>query len=140
MAGKEIPRIYCWKIDIDGLKIYTASSEKGAVRLGVSLDNSSDCVKFFKSIFPQTRVIKNRGMNKGILKAIERILQGSNTCPVPTDIDCTPFQHLVLEKIAMIPFGETRTYGDIARIIGKPKGARAIGQVMNKNPLPLIYP
>jgi methylated-DNA-[protein]-cysteine S-methyltransferase len=79
-------------------------------------------------------------MNKVLLRAIERSLQGSITIPTPNDIDCTPFQQSILEKIAKIPFGETRTYGDIARIIGKPKGARAIGQVMNKNPLPLIYP
>ena len=60
MAGKEIPRIYCWKIEIDELKIYTASSERGVVRVGVSLDNTSDCVEYFKAMFPRLKIIKNR--------------------------------------------------------------------------------
>ena len=140
MPGKEIPRIFCFKTEIDGLKVYTASSEKGAVRVGISLDDDSDCLEYFKDLFPRSKVIKNREMNMSLMMAIEEGLRGSITSPVSTDIDFTPFQHETLEKIAMIPFGETRTYGDVARIVGKPKGARAIGQVMNKNPLPLIYP
>ena len=140
MAGKKISQIYCWKFEIDGLNIYTASSKRGAVRIGVSLDNTSDCVEYFKALFPRSKVIKNKDMNKGLVKATKRVLQGKITSPVPTDIGCTLFQHTVLKRITMIPLGETRTYGDVARIIGKPKGARAIGQVMNKNPLPLIYP
>jgi methylated-DNA-[protein]-cysteine S-methyltransferase len=56
------------------------------------------------------------------------------------DIQLTEFQQNVLEKIRLIPMGQTRTYGEIAQIIGTPGGARAVGQVMNRNPLPLIFP
>ncbi|MBU0990482.1 MAG: MGMT family protein [Proteobacteria bacterium] len=60
--------------------------------------------------------------------------------PLPLDFSCTPFQWTVLKAIATIPFGETRTYGEVASMVGIPKGARAVGQVMGKNPLPLIFP
>ncbi len=139
MAGKEISQLYCWNMEIDELKINMASSEKGAVRVEISFD-SADPVEYFKALFPLSKMEKNREMNNTLIEALKGAMGGLAAVPVPTDIECTPFQRDVLERIAMIPFGETRTYGDIARIIGKPGGARAIGQVMNKNPLPLIYP
>jgi methylated-DNA-[protein]-cysteine S-methyltransferase len=46
----------------------------------------------------------------------------------------------VLYKIAEIPFGSVRTYGDIAKLIDRPGCARAVGQVMHRNPLPVIFP
>ena len=49
----------------------------------------------------------------------------------------TPFQQAVLLECAKIPEGETRTYAQIARAIGKPKAARAVGNALGKNPFPL---
>jgi len=53
---------------------------------------------------------------------------------------CTPFQRAVLDITLGIPFGQTRTYADIARRLGKPKAARAVGGVMSRNPVPLLIP
>ena len=52
----------------------------------------------------------------------------------------TPFQRAVLEVLATIPFGETRTYGSIARAIGRPTASRAVGAANGANPVPLILP
>ncbi len=52
----------------------------------------------------------------------------------------SPFTRRVLEQVHTIPYGETRTYGEVARAIGRPGAARAVGQVMRRNPLPLIVP
>jgi methylated-DNA-[protein]-cysteine S-methyltransferase len=46
----------------------------------------------------------------------------------------------VLDATAAVPFGETRTYGEIAAAIGKPGAMRAVGNALNKNPVPLIVP
>lgn len=53
---------------------------------------------------------------------------------------CTPFIRAVLKEAARIPYGETRTYGWIARKIGRPGAARAVGQALGRNPVPLIVP
>lgn len=50
------------------------------------------------------------------------------------------FSRQVLEMVHTIPYGQTRTYADVARAVGKPGAARAVGQVMKRNPLPLIVP
>jgi len=54
--------------------------------------------------------------------------------------DCSPFQRRVWETTRLIPYGETRTYSWVARQIGHPKAARAVGQALGKNPLPIIIP
>ena len=45
----------------------------------------------------------------------------------------TPFQRKVYEAILKIPAGQTRTYGQVARMIGKPNSARAVGQALKRN-------
>jgi O-6-methylguanine DNA methyltransferase len=52
----------------------------------------------------------------------------------------TAFQRKVYEAVAAIPYGETRSYRDIAALIGNPAAARAVGGALNKNPLLLIVP
>lgn len=54
--------------------------------------------------------------------------------------DGTPFQRCVWAALAEIPFGQTRTYAEIAAQVGSPKGFRAVGGANRVNPLPLIVP
>ncbi|MDP9751916.1 methylated-DNA--[protein]-cysteine S-methyltransferase [Thermoanaerobacter pentosaceus] len=56
------------------------------------------------------------------------------------DLQGTDFQKTVWCEISKIPYGEVKTYGEIAKLIGKPKAARAVGQALNKNPIPIIIP
>ncbi len=50
------------------------------------------------------------------------------------------FELQVWKSIKKIPFGETRTYGWLAREVGRPSAHRAVGQALKRNPLPLIIP
>ncbi len=52
----------------------------------------------------------------------------------------TPFQRRVWQAARLIPYGETRSYSWVAGQIGKPKAARAVGQALGMNPLPVIIP
>jgi methylated-DNA-[protein]-cysteine S-methyltransferase len=59
---------------------------------------------------------------------------------LPLDFVGTEFQKKVWEALLTIPFGETRSYGEIARQIGRPKAVRAVGAANGKNPLSIIAP
>ena len=59
---------------------------------------------------------------------------------LPLKIKGTPFQEKVWHALMEIPYGETRTYGEIAEKIGCPKGARAVGSVNHNNPLWIVVP
>ena len=52
----------------------------------------------------------------------------------------TPFQLEVLDALATIPYGETRSYGEIAAQIGRPRAVRAVGAANGRNPLPVVLP
>jgi len=52
----------------------------------------------------------------------------------------TTFRRLVLEAVRRIPFAEVRTYGDVARGIGRPGAVRAVGNALHRNPFPLVVP
>jgi len=54
--------------------------------------------------------------------------------------DATEFQKLVWKAASRIPYGETATYGDVARAVGKPSSCRAVGQALGANPIPLLIP
>ena len=59
---------------------------------------------------------------------------------VPIRMEGTEFQRKVWDALRRIPYGETRTYGQIADEIGCPSGARAVGMACNRNPIMLIVP
>lgn len=59
---------------------------------------------------------------------------------IPIKLKGTDFQKKVWNSLLKIPFGETRSYKDIAIDIGNPKASRAVGMANNRNPLPIIVP
>jgi len=50
------------------------------------------------------------------------------------------FQRAALDELRRIPSGTTRTYGEMAVLLGRPKGAQAVGRAMGANPFPVLYP
>jgi methylated-DNA-[protein]-cysteine S-methyltransferase len=59
---------------------------------------------------------------------------------VPLDFTGTEFQNKVWRALRSIPFGETRSYGELAAQIGAPKASRAVGAANGRNPIPIILP
>jgi len=74
--------------------------------------------------------------------ALRQYLAGQRTeFEFPLDLSrVRPFARRVLGAVARIPYGETRSYAEIARRVGSPGAARAVGQVMARNPLSPIVP
>ena len=91
---------------------------------------------------------------------IERVIEGEQIAPLqqaadelrryfagervqfacPLDLHGTAFQITVWEELLRIPYGKTRTYGEIARAIGRPAAARAVGAANGANPIAIIVP
>ena len=59
---------------------------------------------------------------------------------VPVVLGGTPFQRAVWGKLQAIPYGGTRTYGEIAAELGRPRAARAVGTACGSNPVPILVP
>lgn len=59
---------------------------------------------------------------------------------VPLDLRATPFQMRVWQALRQVPYGSTKTYGQIAADIGSPKAVRAVGQAIGRNPCLILVP
>lgn len=59
---------------------------------------------------------------------------------IPLDLEGTDFQLKVWEALLQIPYGITKTYGELARLLGDIKAVRAVGGALNKNPVSIIVP
>ncbi|MFF8641170.1 methylated-DNA--[protein]-cysteine S-methyltransferase [Streptomyces sp. NPDC015345] len=59
---------------------------------------------------------------------------------LPLRLDGTPFQRMVWDELLRIPYGEVRTYGELAETLGKPGASRAVGLANGKNPISVIVP
>lgn len=90
--------------------------------------------------FPEAA--ENAGLLPKLAAAVERYFAGD---PVKfrAEYDWTgrgAFETAVWKACAAIPYGQTRTYGELAKAVGRPKGARAVGMAMSQNPLPILVP
>jgi AraC family transcriptional regulator of adaptative response/methylated-DNA-[protein]-cysteine methyltransferase len=91
--------------------------------------------------FPSATIQRDReGLAKWV-GSLVRHLEGRTTkLDLPLDIQGTAFQWRVWEALRAIPYGATRSYGEIARAIGKPRAARAVGHACATNPTALVIP
>lgn len=81
------------------------------------------------SIFPEVR------------RQLAEYFSGSRTTfDLELEVRGTTFQKSVLQALQTIPFGQTRTYKDIAEQVGSPKAVRAVGAANGNNPIPIIIP
>jgi len=94
-----------------------------------------------KKYLPDYSVREDRQANLNVIREFQEYLRGQrreftlNLCPLGTE-----FQHKVWRELRKIPYGETRSYSDIAQSVGSPKGQRAVGMANNKNPLGIVVP
>ena len=81
-------------------------------------------------------------LRQRVSREIEEYLKGARkNFKLKTDISSlTPFMGKVLRETEKIPYGETRSYGWVAKEIGNPKASRAVGQALHRNPVPLVIP
>jgi len=80
---------------------------------------------------------------RAVIAAIVRLMNGKpvDLSGVPLDMTgLPPFHRRVYEAVSRIPAGKTQSYGEVAKQLGKPNAARAVGQAMARNPFPIVVP
>jgi methylated-DNA-[protein]-cysteine S-methyltransferase len=85
--------------------------------------------------------VKNKGFFRETAKQFEAYFSGKlKSFDLNLAFEGTDFQKAVWKALCEIPYGETRTYKDIAASIGKPKACRAVGLANNRNPIAIVVP
>lgn len=103
-------------------------------------------LQFDGSNLIQVDYLKNKKITVASSRAAERVknkiedylADKTRTLKVDMTLNVTPFQKKVLEQLQKIPYGETRTYGEIAKILKT--SPRAVGNACRNNPVPIVIP
>ncbi|HTV59902.1 MAG TPA: bifunctional DNA-binding transcriptional regulator/O6-methylguanine-DNA methyltransferase Ada [Verrucomicrobiae bacterium] len=91
--------------------------------------------------YPRARIRKGRNGLENWVSAILAHLKGREpNLELPTDVQATAFQRRVWEELRRIPYGSTKTYGEVAKSIGKPKAVRAVARACATNPTSVVVP
>jgi methylated-DNA-[protein]-cysteine S-methyltransferase len=87
------------------------------------------------------RVLRVRGKLDPVRRQLDEYFERRReSFELELDLHATGFPRQVLEELAHVPYGTVSTYGELARKVGHPKAARAVGGVMNRNPIPIVLP
>jgi methylated-DNA-[protein]-cysteine S-methyltransferase len=88
------------------------------------------------------RVLRSPRSIEAARRELEEYFQGRRrSFDVAVDLRAlAPFTISVLRELARVPYGETTTYGELARRVGHPRAARAVGTVMHHNRIPIVLP
>lgn len=76
-----------------------------------------------------------------LTRILEHLRTGDrDLADIPLHLEVTPFEREVLELLRKVPPGTTITYGELARLLGRPGASRAVGQAVARNPIPVVIP
>lgn len=119
--------------------ISLASTEKGICRLGIGEEEEA-FVHGLKDRFGG-EVVRDDSFNLDSIRQIKEYLKGDRRrFSLSLDLHGTEFQRKVWIAISNIPYGEVRSYGELACLAGHPGASRAVGSACGANPVPIIIP
>ena len=121
-------------------ELLVAATERGLcfILLG---DSETELEADLRAEFPRAQLERDDGALTFIVGAVlQRIAGDRAPADIPLDITGTAFQRRVWEALRHIPYGEVRTYGEIAELIGSPNAVRAVGTACGSNPVAIVVP
>ena len=142
-GGKAMPEELAWaaiKSRVGTIRV--AATLRGVCKITLGRETAEDFFGWLEHHIG--RAPRRPGQSGIVALALDQIAEyladQRREFDLPLDLRGTGFQHRVWAAVAAIPYGETRTYADIARAIGQPKAVRAVGAANGANPLPLVVP
>jgi AraC family transcriptional regulator of adaptative response/methylated-DNA-[protein]-cysteine methyltransferase len=121
-------------------RLLVAATERGicAVKIG---DADPDLEQALVAEFSRAQVRRDDAALRAWIEIILRNLDGQQPhLDLPLDVQATAFQRRVWQELQTIPYGETRSYGQLARAIGQPGASRAVARACATNPVALVVP
>ena len=125
------------------MKKYYFYTYEGVGKLGIGAESEKITDLHFErsSISHSDISLEETPLHREASGQLEEYLSGRRKIfDLPLAPKGTDFQMRCWEALLRVPYGETRSYGDIARAAGSPKGFRAVGMANNRNPIAIIIP
>jgi AraC family transcriptional regulator of adaptative response/methylated-DNA-[protein]-cysteine methyltransferase len=138
--GGEGVEIRCTVVATDLGKLLVATTARGvcSVRFG---ESEAALLRELKKDFSAAEIRRDDKELEPVAAQIKQLLSGpAAPLNIPLDLRGTAFQQMVWKELRRIPAGQTRSYTDIAKTIGKPKAVRAVANACGSNPVALVVP
>jgi len=90
--------------------------------------------------YPAARIERSEGEVPGLVQILEHLAGSRPHLDLPLDVQATAFQWRVWQELCKIPYGQTRTYRQIAEALGEPQSVRAVGRACATNPVSVVIP
>jgi AraC family transcriptional regulator of adaptative response/methylated-DNA-[protein]-cysteine methyltransferase len=120
-------------------RLLLAATERGIC--SIQFGNSDSALEAgLRKEYPQAEIVRTDKALTTWVRAVRDRIGGESTAALPLDIRATAFQRLVWEQLRAIPSGATRSYGEIAKRIGRPRAARAVARACATNPVAVAIP
>lgn len=121
--------------------IVLAATPKGLCQILWPHRPFQELQKWVKKYLPNSQLIPDEEKLSSYVEQFQEYFQGiRQEFDIPFDVYGSPFQVQVWKKLCRIPFGQTRSYADIASAIGRPKAVRAVGTAIGANRIPILIP
>jgi AraC family transcriptional regulator of adaptative response/methylated-DNA-[protein]-cysteine methyltransferase len=121
-------------------RILLAGTERGICRVSMG-ETISELTDGLRKEFPNADLVRDdEGLQSWVGALLEYLNGERPLVKIPTDIQATAFQRRVWEVLQTIPRGETRSYSEVARRIGRPSATRAVARACATNPVALVIP
>jgi len=121
-------------------RLLVAATEKGISAVSVGTSDPS-LTSALSREYPAAEIRRDgTGLKEYVCTLLRYLGGGKPRLDLPLDIQVTAFQWKVYEALRAIPYGDTRTYEEIARAVGRPKAVRAVGRACATNPAALVIP
>lgn len=119
--------------------LWIAQSDGGVVMLSIEADELEFCIALERAGYEPEYDPQAVGT---VVTELREFFAGSRTrFDVPVDLTALPpFQRDVLQAVTEVPYGEVRSYGEIAEAVGRPRAARAVGTALAGNPVSFLIP
>ena len=133
--------VYTTMFDTPEGRMLSASFRGRLVYLGLPCPSGRGFRGFIEKNARDARILENYDENRDTINQVLEFLSGErHEFNIKLKLLGTPFQMLVWTELGRIPYGETRSYQDIARAIGIPKAVRAVGGSNARNPIAIVIP
>jgi AraC family transcriptional regulator of adaptative response/methylated-DNA-[protein]-cysteine methyltransferase len=120
--------------------LLVGATSKGvcSVRLG---DSAEQLEADLRDEFPAAEIRRtDENLRRTVKQILDHLAAKEPRLELPLDIRATAFQRQVWEALRAIPYGSTRSYGEVAKQIGQPKAVRAVARACATNPVALVIP
>ncbi|WP_019533288.1 methylated-DNA--[protein]-cysteine S-methyltransferase [Paenibacillus ginsengihumi] len=121
--------------------LYIAASEAGLCRITWPSESFETLQAWAAKHAPHAGLVRDERRMAAALLQLREYLDGERTeFELALDLRGTPFQVSVWRTLVRIPYGETRSYSDIAAAVERPAAVRAVGAANGANPVPIVVP